>query len=168
MDINILQFPELLRRSVLVNAFIDARRESESCSKSVLHLDIAKFFKRVSDVPIFDSRYLIPDIWSHFFFQIFDSRYLIPDIWIRIFESIFDSRYLNPCIWSLKCKSSNIWTMTKYLEPNIWNQISGFKYADSNIRIQIWVHLKPFWKIWLYPNAGRSSSSFRFLSSRQI
>ena len=56
MDINILQFPELLRRSVLVNAFIDARRESESCSKSVLHLDIAKFFKRVSDVPIFGVR----------------------------------------------------------------------------------------------------------------
>ena len=59
----------------------DARSESESCSKSVLHLDIAKIFKRVSDVPIFDSGYLVPDIW----FRIFDSGYLVI---VQIFEDL--------------------------------------------------------------------------------
>ena len=53
--------------------FIDARRESESCSQSVLHLNMANFFKRISDVPLFGAR--VFDV------LIFESEYLISNIW---------------------------------------------------------------------------------------
>ena len=43
-----------VRAIMTIDYIFDARRESESVSKSVLHLDIAKFFKRISDVPICD------------------------------------------------------------------------------------------------------------------
>ena len=46
------------------------------------------------------------------------------------------------------------------------HQIRGFKYADSNMRIQIVYNGDPFENFGHNPNTGRSSSSVSLLSPR--